>query len=230
MKISFESNIKKVLKSLESLEKKQLPYAQSLALNRVADIVRKEMVSKIDDDFDLTAKWNKYNGKFGVQRTNATKKDREVDIYFPRVRGQRHWIERHEFGGNRHPAIGEHIFIPTKMFFKRYKTKTNKGVKKKLLALLSNKVKNKIFEAEIKGNRYIMQNIRTPKRETKRNAARMKKVNRAMMREAIPLFIIKKAVKLAPRLDFYSTVQKSVEKHWKPEFSKAMDYALRTAR
>jgi len=222
IKVGLESNIKKVIKSFESLEKKQMPYAQSLALNRTADIVRKDITNKIDRDFKLTASWNKFNGKYGVKRTNATKKKLEVDIYFPKVRGEQHWIERHEYAASRYPMVGDEIFIPTKLFFKRYKIKTNKGVKKKLITLLSNKSKYKIFEAEVKGDRYIMQNIATPKRTTARNASRMKKVSRAMMRDAIPLFVIKSSVRIKPKLDFYKTARKSVDDNYKKEFSKAL--------
>jgi len=225
----------KLAKRLEGFERQQLPFAQSKALNAVADNIRNEVVRHIDKTFEITNKsWNKFNGQFSVKRTSASKKNLEVTIFFPKVRGQRHFIERHQYSGSRYPIVGDEIFVPTNMFFKAYPVKTNKGVKLKLSKLLSDKKKNRIFEATINGNRYIMQRAkgREPGIKTRisEKTGRRLKPKSILERSAVPLFLIKSRVKQRPELEFYKIANKVEKKTYKKEFDKAMAYAMATAK
>lgn len=224
----INSNIKEIIKGLNDFEKKQLPFAESLALNRTALIAQNAIKHKIDKDFNVTSKsWNKVGGKFGIKKKAATKRNPEVMIYIPDINT---WIEDHERGDIR---TGVQL-IPTRGFRKIYKLKTNKAIKKKAKTLLSDKSKYRIFEATINGDRYIMQRLKGKidgKRRLKsKKTGRLLKPKKVLRRDVVPLFLIKDNVKEKARLGFYETIVKVFEKNIDKEFSKAFDYAMATAR
>ena len=224
--MAIESNIQEIIKGLDDLGRKQLPFAESLALNRTALIAQNAIKHKIDKDFNVTSKsWNKVGGKFGIKKKAATKRNTEVTIFIPDINT---WIEDHEAGDLR---TGMQL-IPTREFRKRYKLKTNKAVKKKASLLLSDKSKNRIFEATINGERYIMQRLKGKidgkRRPRSKKTGRLLKPKKILRRDAVPLFLIKEQVKEKARLGFYETITKVFEKNIEKEFGKAFDYAIRT--
>jgi len=224
----IKSNINEIIKGINDFEKKQLPFAESLALNRTALIAQNAIKHKIDRDFNVTSKsWNKVGGKFGIKKKAATKRNPEVTIFIPNINT---WIEDHEEGDVR---SGMQL-IPTKQFAKRYKLKTNKAIKRKALTLLSDKSKYRIFEATINGDRYIMQRLKGKiegkRRLRSKKTGRLLKPKKVLRRDAVPLFLIKNSVKEKARLGFYETITKVFEKNIEKEFSKAFDYAMETAR
>lgn len=226
--MSNKSEINKIIKSLTDLEKKQIPYATSLALNNTAEIAMKAMKHKIDKDFNVTASWNKVGGKFGVKKRKATKRNLEVEIYIPTSNT---WIEDHQDGD-----IRTNQLIPTKEFSKLFPTlKTNRSIKKKATTLLSNKAKNRIFEAKApSGVKAIFQRVKGKqdgvRRRKSAKTGRLLKARRVLRRDAIPLFIIKSSVKEKPTLEFYDTILRVFEKNISEEFSKALKYAIKTAK
>lgn len=232
MKISIETNIKEVTKRIKAYEKKQIPYAVSLALNNTAEIAMKAMKHKIDKDFDVTASWNKVGGKYGLKKKRASKKNLEVEVFIPKAN---YWMEDHEKGDIR---VGEKgvILIPTFYFKNMYPNlKTNKQIKKKAQSLLSNKSKKRIFEGTIRGDKYIMQagilgDVKQRKNKFYKKKVSGKKKKKIGNRSAVPLFLIKESVKEKPRLDFYETIPKVFEKNINKEFSKAFEFAMRTAK
>ncbi len=222
------SNIKEIIKGLDDFGKKQLPFAESLALNRTALIAQNAIKHKIDKDFNVTSKsWNKVGGKFGIKKKAATKRNTEVMIYIPDINT---WIEDHEAGDIRRGMQ----LIPTKDFRKIYKVKTNKAIKNRAKTLLSDKSKYRIFEATINGDRYIMQRLKGKidgrRRLRSKKTGRLLKPKKVLRRDAVPLFLIKDSVKEKARLGFYETITKVFEKNIEKEFSKAFDYAMATAK
>jgi len=222
------SNIEQIIQELGDFEKKQLPFATSLALNNTAEIAMKAMKHKIDKDFNVTASWNRVGGKYGIKKQRATKNKLYVDIYIP---NKNSWIEDHEDGDER---TGLQL-IPTKAFKKLYpKLKTNRSIKKKATTLLADKSKNRIFEANIGGDKYLMQRLKGKQDGVRRlrsaKSGRLLKAKKVLRRDVVPLFLIKNAVKEKAVLGFNSTITKVFEKNIAKEFYKALEYAVWTAR
>ena len=222
------SNISNLIKEISEFDKKQIPFATSLALNNTADIAMQAIKHKIDRDFNVTAAWNKVGGKYGVKKQRASKNKMYVDIFIPEINT---WIEDHERGDVRSRTQ----LIPTKQFKKLYpKLKTNRSVKNKANALLSNKSKNRIFEANIGGNKYLMQRLKGKQNGVRRlrseKTGRLLKAKKALRRDVVPLFLIKSAVKEKSILGFHSTITKVFEKNIDKEFYAALEFAVRTAR
>lgn len=233
------TNINEAIKGLSDLEKKQIPYATSVALNNTAEIAMSAMTHKIDKDFDVHGTWNKVGGKFGIKKRRSTKRNLEVEIYIPESAW---WLDDHEDGGMRHNQL-----VPTHEFHKLFPNlKTNKAIKKKAQRLLSDKPKNRIFEAPLssgfgrgrkEGSKYgtmaIFQRKKGKVDGTRRRrgkSGRLLKPKKILNRDAVPLFIIAKSVKEKPILEFYKTIPKVFQKNINKEFDKALKYAISTAK
>ena len=136
---SITSNIEEVVSGLSDLDKKQIPYAASLALNKTAEVAMSAMVQHTGKEFNVTAAWNKVGGKYGIKKRRAKKTDLSVTIFIP---SENTWIEDHQDASTR---TGK-ILIPTKEFFKHFKVKTNRSVKKKASTLLAAKSKARLLQ------------------------------------------------------------------------------------
>lgn len=225
--MSINSNINQIIKQIENVEKKQIPYATSVALNNTAEIAMKDMKNKIDKDFNITSPWNKVGAKHGIKKKRATKKNLEVEIFIPDTNT---WLEDHEDGDKRSGLQ----LIPTRLFKEKFSLTTNRSIKKKAQTLLNNKSKYRIFEAESKGVKYIFQRekgkVDGKRRLKSKKTGKLLKAKKVLNRKAIPLFIIKNNVKQNPILEFEKTIISSVNKNFSKEFSKAFEYAMRTAK
>ena len=226
--MAITSNIQEIINGLGDFEKNQLPFATSLALNNTANIAMQVMKHKIDEDFNVTASWNKVGGKYGVKKVRATKQRLYVDIYMPDTNT---WMEDHETGDER---AGLQL-IPTRVFKSLYsRLKTNRSIKKKASTLLADKSKNRIFEANIGSHKYLMQRAKGKQDGVRRlrsaRTGRLLKAKKVLRRDAVPLFLIKNVVKEKATLEFSKTIKNRFEENISEEFRKAMDYAVWTAR
>jgi len=227
----IKTNIKEVAKGLSDFEKKQIPYATSVALNNTAEISMKIMKSKIDKEFNITSSWNKVGGKYGIKKKRATKNNLEVEIYIP---NENKWIDDHEKGDTRNSVQ----LIPTKGFKKLYgRLRTNRSIKKKATTLLSNKSKYRIFEAPLKtgyGTMAIFQRLKGKVQGKRRlrstKTGRLLKAKKVLRQDVVPLFIIKESVKEKAILHFHETVLDSVKNNINKEFDKAIGYAIKTSK
>ena len=224
---SITSNIEEVVSGLSDLDKKQIPYAASLALNKTAEVAMSAMVQHTGKEFNVTAAWNKVGGKYGIKKRRAKKTDLSVTIFIP---SENTWIEDHQDASTR---TGK-ILIPTKEFFKHFKVKTNRSVKKKASTLLAAKSKNRIFQANINGDDYLMQRLKGKvdgsRRLKSKKTSRLLKAKKVLRRDAIPLFIIKDRVKETKKLEFFRTITASFESEFNKQFDTAFEYAMRTAK
>jgi len=221
-----ESNIDNIIKEMSALDSNQIPFATSLALNNTADIALKAMKNKIDKDFNITSSWNKIGGKYGVKKIRSTKTRQYVDILIPNT-----WMQEHE-GGDIRSGLQ---LIPTKEFKRLYPNlKTNRSIKKKASTLLSNKSKNRIFDADINGDKYIMQRLKGKadgrRRLKSKKTGRLLKPKKVLRRDAVPLFLVKSVVKEKKRLGFEKTIESVFSKNIDKEFYIALEYAIRTAK
>lgn len=243
----IESNIKDFINSLDDLEKKQLPYAFQVALNNTAEIAIKSTKQHIDETFNISQSWNTVGGKFGIKKKSATKSNLEVEIYIP---NENKWIGDHEDGTTR---LGLQL-IPTKGFYALFPKLKNKSkkIKEKANQLLSDKSKYRIFDAPLTtgygesrkegsshGTMAIYQRVKgnsiVPRQKAYRKRTKNGKIikstaGKVILRNAIPLFIIKNSVKENPILKFKDNITDSFNKNFNREFEKAFDYAISTAK
>ena len=78
MRIDIRSDVKELTKSLNRIQRKQIPFATSRALNTLAFDVRKTLQDGLDIFLDLPTPYTKR----GVQVEKSTKKDLVVEIGF----------------------------------------------------------------------------------------------------------------------------------------------------
>ena len=166
MKISVKSNIKQFKKGLSKLEKKQLPFATSRALNFTGNEFLRHLKQRAKEDFKGGATANTLKA-FKVTKSikgirhnikYSTKKDLAVDIFLPE------WAEKYlkyQIQGGTRKKERNHIFIPTR------NTNLNKyGNIPGKQGKLAGKMKN-TFTAEIKGIKGLWKRVGKGGREVK---------------------------------------------------------------
>lgn len=107
MSISFSVEIDDVIKGLDDLRKKQVPFAASRALNDTAyKVARKHLPKVVDRVFDGGAtRWTKSGSKF----TRSTKRSLKAVVYYD---DETHgYIKYQVYGGTRQPK-GATIAVP----------------------------------------------------------------------------------------------------------------------
>jgi len=93
---------------------------------------------------------------------------------------------------------------------------------------LSNKLKNRIFEDELDGDKYLFQGIKGKKNKFGKKSGKKLK-GKAMFWRRVPLFLIKQSVKEKAKLDFTKTITNEFEKNISKEFTKALEHAMLTS-
>jgi len=101
-KKAVEINVKKVLKQLDNLTKKQVPYATANALNDLAFKSREKIISEMPNKFIIRNKWVLN----GVLIDRATKKNLVALIYH-----RASFMAKQEYGGIRKPR-GQFLAVP----------------------------------------------------------------------------------------------------------------------
>jgi len=223
----IESNIDEIIKVMSFVEK-QIDFAASKALNDTATQAQKDVSKHIKATYkvDTRQKWHQVNAKFGVQRTAATKRDLNVEVYIP---PQNTWIKDHELGESR---VGLQL-IPTDYFYEQYKERKNIAIKKRAKTLLRNKKSKGIFEKKINGNDYIVQKVKKDAQRRRRSAksGKMLKLRKQVFgTDFIPLFLIKKRVQEKATLNFNDIVIDRFDNSYSSNFYKALKNAMKTAK
>lgn len=101
-----DRSIKKTARWLDSVGKKQLPFATALALTTTAKDVQRGEVKELHDKFTIRNKWPT-RGPYAIKVLPAKKKKLTSIIYT-----NADWMPLHEFGGDKIPR-GNHIAVPT---------------------------------------------------------------------------------------------------------------------
>lgn len=115
-----DKSIKRTARWLDSVGKKQLPFATALALTQTAKDVQKAELKHLHTRFTIRNKWPE-RGPYAIKVQSATKKR-----LFSKVFTNADWMPVHEFGGIKTPE-GNNLAIPTSNV-KRGKTgKITKG-------------------------------------------------------------------------------------------------------
>lgn len=99
-------NLDPLLRSLTTLERKSLPYAQALALNETAFQTKDKLVQKMPSQFDLRSK-RPVKG-FRVNKAHKGQGVVSASVYHLDA-----WMGAHETGGTKRPTNGKAMGVPS---------------------------------------------------------------------------------------------------------------------
>jgi len=142
MRISVESNLADLSRQLSYIQREQVPFAASVALNNVAGDVAKAITVQMGDYLDNPTPFTEQaymyrSGKFKGER--STKRKLYVDI----IPGQKQaaYLKFQIQGGIRTP-VGAAILVPTALAPKNKYGNITKGTRKKFV-----EAQGKLFQA-----------------------------------------------------------------------------------
>jgi len=202
--VKITSDVKKATRFLNNLQRRQIPFATSLALNKTAESIQRFTKSRLRSDLD--------NPTPQVQRSirlrRSTKKRLSAKVFIlPAIaRFMRFQIE----GGSRSPR-GRVEAIPVNLRLNRFGNIPGRrlGKLRKILA------KPDTFSARINGVAGIWQRGRGKRRN--------KEVKLIAGYETSPL-------RYRPRYPFYQYAEQRASRAWPPAFRRSLKRALRTMR
>ena len=196
----IQSNIKDVVKGLSAIEKKQIPYAISVALNNTAkdaqDSLTKELINRLKSPIPFTQR------AIGIKR--SSKANNVAEVFVKDIQAQ--YLKHHYFGTTRQPK-GKAIATPTRdMKLNKYGNMTKSKVKKLLQS-------DNYFSGVVKGAGGERRGV-------------FRKYKSGKVRQVL---LWKDEQKYDKLLDFKGTVEKVVKRRFNKHFDSAWTYALRTA-
>ena len=220
MQVSVKSDIKKLTKALSTIQRKQIPFATSKALNATAFDARKSVQTALDVQLDKITPYTKR----GVQVEKSTKKNLVAQVgfrsrKFGKGQGsitQAEYMQRQIAGGTRLPK-GQAIPVPVPKNMKP--NKFGNIPRGKIDRLLADK--DKYFSGVPKGRNSgagIWQRMPA-------NSKRKKQGGKIRM-----VIAYEPKAQYQPRFRFKSVVEKSVKQNFGIRFNSAMKQALASAR
>ena len=220
MQVSVKSDIKKLTKALSTIQRKQIPFATSKALNATAFDARKSVQAALDVQLDKPTPYTKR----GVQVEKSTKKNLVAQVgfrsrKFGKGQGsitQAEYMQRQIAGGTRLPK-GQAIPVPVPKNMKP--NKFGNIPRGKIDRLLADK--DKYFSGVPKGRSSgagIWQRMPA-------NSKRKKQGGKIRM-----VIAYEPKAQYQPRFRFKSVVEKSVKQNFGIRFNSAMKQALASAR
>ena len=207
MQIKVKDNIKEFTKGLNNVQKKQIPFALSVAINNTLFDMKKTNERKIDTIFEGGAtRYTKRQFRF----KKSTKRD-PVGIFFITKEGEQ-YLKYQIDGGIRTPR-GSAVIVPFKKNVRLNKF-GNLSKAKSPQALLA---KNNVFSANIKGVGGIYQRSKY-----------MKSIQNSKVK--LLLAYEDQTNYTNPRYPFYETNKKIANRVFGRNFKRALARALKTAR
>ena len=213
MAIVIKNNIDEVTKKLNSLERKQIPFAASLALNKVAyqanTAIKKQARYQLHNPTNWTIA--------GFLYDKSNKRNLEVLLYAAgatsgrkgRLRDRNKYLIYQVEGGTRLPE-GRAIIVPTKH------TNLNKHGNIPRATLKKFQNRKKYFSGKPRG------------RNNESNAGIYERVGRDGRKTIKKVASFVKYAKYADkRLDYYGVIKKVVDRRFKAVFADSMDRVLR---
>ena len=219
MNVNIETNIKEVTKHLNVIQKKQIPFAASMAMNKVMFGLQKAEKKAVDREFDGATNFT----KTGFIVVKADKRNLTAELYINNAQGkERASYMQHEIdGGTRHPKR-KAIAIPREKNFTGKTTQAGNFRKGAIDKFKNDKAK--YFFGKPKGRPSASEGIwerygRSGTGTT--SGARIRQVA-----------LFTKYAKYKPLFPFYELGNKVIMGRggFKKHFEKAMQYALRTAK
>lgn len=199
--LNIESNIKQFSRSLTQIERKQLPFATSKALNDTAFDVRKQIVNRTYPR-DFTARNTRFIS--AALRVSKSTKAKLIASVFDRL--GRDYLQRHTTGGIKQPR-GRNLAIPAQV-----KRRAQGGVTKanRPRQLLN---KKKVFVTKTRSGQKVIMRRRTKKRTP-----------------VEVLYVLEPSARIRKTFRFYEDGERVVATKFGPNFGKAWRRALATAK
>ena len=98
-------NLDPLLKSLDELQRKNLPYAQAVALNNTAFQAKDALIADLPDRFDLRSK--RIAKGFRVEKAHKKQAIPQASVMH-----LDNWMTIHEFGGDKQPNKSKNMSVP----------------------------------------------------------------------------------------------------------------------
>lgn len=117
MEIRLDSNIREFTKWLTEVQKEQVPYATSRALNDVAVDAQSSVVKSITGIFQNRKKWWLKQQPTGIKVKFSNKRD-----LVSRVHTSAYFAQIQQDGGTKKPKSAKNLAIPTAAVPKKYRT------------------------------------------------------------------------------------------------------------
>lgn len=207
LSLNVKSNIKEFTRGLTNIQKQQVPFATARALTRTAQACQKDIGEAIPKIFNTTKKWWLKQQPTGVKITPAKKADLEAVVYT-----RAYFANLQEKGGIKTPYQGGGILVPTENVPK-YGRKSGGAAK-----LIAGK---KIMR---RGGKPGGSPFLTMK-------SGHKGIFRRKSKKAVELlYTLVPRASIAAHFGFAAMAYQSALKHFKDEFYKSLQAALKTAR
>ena len=203
IEIDVRADIVRLARWLTDIERRQLPYATSRALNATAFAIRRLEVERVGPrSFDLRdARF--LRAAIVVARSH---KRRLVATVYDRLRSSD--LHLHAEGGIRYPYDGEHVAVPTRALVPK---RGARGVPKHLRPRAVMR-QRRAFRQRIRGREYIL----------RRNGRRRYPIE--------TLYLLVRSARMRAVFPFYATARGCFRDEFPQEFARNFRRAIRTAR
>lgn len=245
--VTVRVNAASAITLLKDVEKKQAPYAVSLALNRLANDVQAEIRKGMEARFKMRRRAFNLQGVYISKADRATKTSWVVTI---RIAENRSFFNKFEEGGDKLPVNGTRMLaVPSPALANRVLMPGDPLRPKNLeLKKIGNtwRGKERTFIMHFyHGNKLgIMQRMESGHPGYKaqsmsrlnlnnfgtKNRGLVKRQRRYGERGYRLLYTLVSRVKVKAKLEFRQTGQTTVARQWTPRWNQALAQALRTAR
>lgn len=209
--IKVKSNSRQFGRFIESVHKKQVPFATSVALNKTAKDVRKKIIDKTFPEAFRLKKKSFPKQVIFIKFSNK----RKLIATIGNVRGKAiNFLNWHAEGGIKKPKTSTYIAIPSRQLVGRYHAKKI-GKHRMPLAILNS--------TDSRGNkRGFVQNFKGKKAIFQRKTLKPYPISL--------FYFLKPIAKIRQTLDFYEDARKVAEKVYDKHFTEAFLKAIRTAK
>lgn len=194
-------NEREVIKAIEGLAQKQMPFAASLALNETAQDAKNAVTKQIEKKLDRPTRFTL--NAVGVRR--ASKRNLKATVFIKDIQAE--YLQYAIEGGTRKPK-DKALVVPRDIRLNKYGNIPGLRGGKKIAALLN---KPNTFMGTIKGQSGIWQ--------------RTNKNKRLKL-----LLAFEDKIEYRKRLDFHKIVVSVAKNRLQRNLKRALEYAVRTAR
>ncbi|MDA9163857.1 hypothetical protein N9N97_03130 [Rickettsiaceae bacterium] len=116
MQISIESNLKKISKQLDHMQRKQLPFATSRALNKIAVVAQDSIIKSIPHIFKNSKVWWRKNQPTGIKVKFSNKYELVSAVYT-----RAYFARLQEDGGIKRSRSGKDLAVPASGVQKKFR-------------------------------------------------------------------------------------------------------------
>ena len=106
--VDIRADINRIERCMDNMEKKQLPYAVSLTLNKLAVKAQEDICRNVQKVFNNSNRWYDKNQRTGIKVSFADKRQLVASVYT-----RAHFAFIQEEGGTRIPYLGSSLAVPT---------------------------------------------------------------------------------------------------------------------